>query len=284
MKRTLSARLFHRLCRRDASMPENYGDAHFRAGLGSTDRFFARLPDELLLEGRTVIDYGCGDGAGAIWAARKGARRVLGVDVADVSFAREKTLEHFPELADPVEFRQIVDPRDLDGERFDVVLSKNTFEHVDDPEGYVASMKALVAEGGDVVIGFSPLWKSPWGGHIDFMTRFPWAHLLFPEHVIMAERRRFRPDEDARRFEEIKGGLNRMTLEHFESVMSASGLEPHYFEVNAAAKTRSRVRWAVLGLMRGLARIPLLREYFAFSVHGVWRLPDAERAPVEPSR
>jgi SAM-dependent methyltransferase len=258
-------------------MPEGYGESHFLAGLGSTDRFFARLPDDLVLEGRSVIDYGCGDGAGAIWAAQRGATRVLGVDVADVSFAREQAREHFPELADRVEFRQIADPSDLDGERFDVVLSKNTFEHVDDPEGYVESMRSVLADGGDVVIGFSPLWKSPWGGHIDYMTRFPWAHLIFPEHVIMAERGRFRPDEDARRFEDVKGGLNRMVLGRFESVMAASGLEPRHLLVNASAKTRSRVRRALLAFMGGLSRIPWLREYFAFSVHSVWRL----RAPAQ---
>lgn len=252
-------------------MPEKYGEEHYLAGLGSTDRFFARLPDDLVIEGRSVLDYGCGDGAGSVWAARQGASRVLGVDVADVSFAREKTREHFSELLDRVEFRQVRDASDLGDERFDVVLSKNTFEHVDDPDDYVAGMKAALAEDGDVVIGFSPLWKSPWGGHIDFMTRFPWAHLLFPEDVIMAERRRFRPDEDARRFEEIKGGLNRMTLARFESVMARSGLKPVHREVNAAAKTRSRVRWALLGVMRALALIPGLREYFAFSVHSVWR-------------
>jgi SAM-dependent methyltransferase len=255
-------------------MPEGYGESHFLAGLGSTERFFARLPDDLVLEGRSVIDYGCGDGAGAIWAAQRGASRVLGVDVADVSFAREQTREHFPELADRVEFRQIADPSDLDGERFDVVLSKNTFEHVDDPHGYVASMRSVLADGGDVVIGFSPLWKSPWGGHIDYMTRFPWAHLIFPERVIMAERRRFRPDEEATRFEEVKGGLNRMMLARFESVMQSSGLEPRHLIVNASAKTRSRVRRSLLACMRGLSRVPGLREYFAFSVHSVWRLPE----------
>jgi SAM-dependent methyltransferase len=277
-RRGIRARLFHLICKRDASMPASYGEEHFLAGLGSTDRFFARLPDSLEIEGRSVLDYGCGDGAGAIWAARHGATRVLGVDVADVSFAREKAQEHFPELMDRVEFRQVRDAADLGDERFDVVLSKNTFEHVDDPHDYVAGMKSALAGGGDVVIGFSPLWKSPWGGHIDFMTRFPWAHLVFPEPVIMAERRRFRPDEDARRFEEIKGGLNRMTLARFRSVMAESGLAPVHLEVNAAAKTRSRIRWLLLGAMRALARVPGLREYFAFSVHSVWRRP----APPRP--
>lgn len=269
----VARRAFHLICRRDAAMPADYGESHFQAGLGSTDRFFARLPAELSLDGRSVLDYGCGDGSGVVWAARQGASRALGVDIAGVEFARRQTGERFPELAERCEFRRISGPGDLTGERFDVVLSKNTFEHVVDPDAYVADMKSLLADDGDLIIGFSPLWKSPWGGHIDFMTRFPWAHLIFPEDVIMAERRRFRPDEDARRFEEIKGGLNRMTLARFEEIMARSGLEARYFEVNAAARARSFVRRALLTGMRFLARIPGLREYFAFSVHSVWRHP-----------
>jgi len=252
-------------------MPADYGDAHFRAGLASTDRFFARLPADLAISGKSVIDYGCGDGSGVAWAAQRGARRVVGVDVAKVDFAREKTREHFPEVAERCEFRQIDDVGELEGERFDIVLSKNTFEHVADPDAYVASMKAVLADDGELVVGFSPLWKSPWGGHIDFMTRFPWAHLIFREEVIMAERRRFRPDEDARRFEEIKGGLNRMTLGRFRAVMAESGVEPSYLAVNATAEASTQTRRALLGVMRLLGRIPGLREYFAFSVHSVWR-------------
>ncbi len=252
-------------------MPEDYGDKHFLAGLPSTDRFFARLPDDLAVRDKTVLDYGCGDGGGVVWAAKHGARRALGVDVARVDVAREKVAKHFPELADQCEFRQISAGDDLAGERFDVVLSKNTFEHVDDPGGYVQAMKAALADDGVLVIGFSPLWKSPLGGHIAFMTPMPWAHLIFPEDVIMAERRRFRPDEHAQRFEEIKGGLNRMTLARFEDVMRSSGLEPVHFEVNAASKASTRTRQLALKTMKVAARLPAIREYFAFSVHSVWR-------------
>ena len=87
----------------------------------------------------------------------------------------------------------------------------------------------------------------------------------------MAERRRFRPGEDARRFEEIKGGLNRMTLGRFRAVMAESGVEPSYLALNATAEASTRTRRALLGVMRLLGRIPGLREYFAFSVHSVWR-------------
>jgi SAM-dependent methyltransferase len=151
------------------------------------------------------------------------------------------------------------------------VLSKDTFEHVGDPEGYIAEMRRLAAPGGLIVIGFGPLWKSPFGGHIDFMTGMPWAHLLFPEGVIMQERRRFRPDEDARRFEDIKGGLNRMTLERFETIMAGSGLRCRSFATN---RSDSRL----VQLMKAPSALPAQREYFTSNVYGVWDELAAETA------
>lgn len=229
------------------------------------------------LRGKSVLDLGSGNGSTCVWAAQNGAHRVVGADVQGVEEEQERLEREYPELLDAVEFRQIADHADFGEEKFDIVLSKNTFEHVADPESYVRTMRSAVAPGGKVVIGFSPLWKSPWGGHIGFMTQFPWAHLLFPEDVIMAERRRFRPDEHATRFEEILGGLNRMTLARFEQVMAASGLKSRFMEVNAGSQARSWARvWALRG-MKLVGRIPGLREYFAFSVHSVWQLGASEK-------
>jgi SAM-dependent methyltransferase len=205
-----------------------------------------------------------------------GARRVLGADVQGVDEEQQRLEREYPELLDVVEFRQIAERADFGEEKYDLVLSKNTFEHVADPDAYVRTMRSAVAPEGKIVIGFSPLWKSPWGGHIGFMTQLPGAHLLFPEEVIMAERRRFRPDEHATRFEDILGGLNRMTLARFEHVMVASGLKARFLEVNAGSQARSRLRVWALRAMKLLGRVPGLREYFAFSVHSVW-VPEPSR-------
>ena len=273
------ARLFHRLCSRDVRLPdEEYFEEQFEAGFSSADRFFARLPTDLRdFRGKSVLDYGCGGGSNCVWAAQQGAAHVVGADIQDLELPRRKLARDFPDLVDRIEFCQVTDGSELGDERFDIVFSKNTFEHVEDPAAYVAAMRSAVAPGGTLVIGFSPLWKSPWGGHIGFMTLFPWAHLIFPEDVIMAERKRFRPDEDARCFEEIVGGLNRMTLARFHDIMDASGLERQYFVVNAGEQARSRVRVWVLRAMKVLGRVPGLREYFAFSVHSVWQRPEAAR-------
>jgi SAM-dependent methyltransferase len=274
LARKAMASLFHRICNREVRLPDQqYFEEQFEAGFGSAERFFSRLPAEARdLRGRSVLDFGCGGGSTCVWAAQHGARKVVGADIQSLALPRRKLEREYPELTDVIEFREVVEHADFGDEKFDVVLSKNTFEHVGDPGAYVAAMRSAVAPGGQVVIGFSPLWKSPWGGHIGFMTLFPWAHLLFPEDVIMAERKRFRPDEDAKRFEEIVGGLNRMTLARFEQVMSDSGLKRRYMEVNAGRQARSRARVWALRAMKILGRIPGLREYFAFSVHSVWEL------------
>jgi SAM-dependent methyltransferase len=213
----------------------NAARAHCRSLPGPASRRarprLKRLPG-LDFRGRTVLDYGCGGGCTCVTAALRGAARVLGVDIQDVSPAQAELETNYPQFGGVVEFRQIREARDIGEQRFDLILSKNTFEHVADPATYVSETAALLAPDGMLVIGFNPLWKSPRDGHIDYMTKFPWAHLLFPESVILRERKRSRPDEDPRHFEEVKGGLNRMTLAKFTAVMAQSCLEQVYFEVN----------------------------------------------------
>ena len=71
----------------------------------------------------------------------------------------------------------------------------------------------------------------------------------------MAERRRFRPEENATRFEEICGGLNKITLGRFRRIMDTSGLECRYFATNASDNP-------VVRTMKVVSHVPPLREYF----------------------
>jgi SAM-dependent methyltransferase len=196
------ARLFRALAR-DPADEDTSSEVEERWRDLSTERFLARLPSWLEFEGRTVLDVGCGRGSTCLALARMGAHAVGG-DIQPVT-AAEKRLEREPELAGRCDFHQVESLRELGDGRFDIVLSQDSFEHYADPERFVFELVESIVPGGLVVIGFGPLWKAPFGGHINFMTRLPWAHLLFPERVIMAERRRFRPDEDARRFEDMPG-------------------------------------------------------------------------------
>ena len=92
-----------------------------------------------------------------------GAARAVGIDTQSVDTAEAKLERDFPHLRDRVSFRQLEPGYDVGEERFDLVLSKDTFEHIDDPDAYVAAMKHCWEPGGEIAIGFGPLWESPWG-------------------------------------------------------------------------------------------------------------------------
>ena len=231
----------------------------------SAVRFLERIPVDVDVRGKSVLDVGCGDGSMCLHLARIGAGRVLGVDIQTV-WKGEARLDAEPELRERCELRRIDSLDELRGEQFDLVLSQDSFEHYSDPEHFVFELIAPVAPGGLLLVGFGPLWKAPLGGHIDYMTRLPWAHLLFPERVIMAERRRYRPDEDAGRFEEIRGGLNKMTLARFLRIMDRTGLELVALETNRSDHPAFKA-------FRALATVKPLREYFTSNVYGVWRKP-----------
>jgi hypothetical protein len=82
----------------------------------------------------------------------------------------------------------------------------------------------------------------------------------------MAERRRYRPDDPAETFGEVRGGLNKMTLVRFRQIMAATGFECLYFETNRGEHPATRA-------MRPLSRVPALREYLTTNVYSVWRKP-----------
>jgi SAM-dependent methyltransferase len=272
----LISRLFRLVCAAELeqptetlSLPLEYLDNWFQRDYAHIQAFFRRLEGRFSVEGKAVLEVGSGLGPTCIHAALNGARRVVGVEIVPrwLEFALFKVNRDSPRLTKVIEFRHSDGSlTEIHPEKFDVIISHDSFEHYSDPEGMVGKFIEFLRDDGVLVTAFSPLWKSSYGGHIDFMTKFPWAHLLFPERIIMAERRRLLPSENTQRFEDAIGGLNRMTLARFRKIMrDATRLECIYFETNVSQKR-------IMTVMRLLSRIPLLEEFFTQNVYSMWRL------------
>jgi SAM-dependent methyltransferase len=266
----VAERLFHLVTDRDYAVPAP-DDHDWDYAESSVSRFLVRFGGPLEFGGKTVIDIGCGSGVLCVEAARRGASEVVGVDAAGIDSARGYVRQRASDVRDRVQFLQTGGTLDVvAGRRFDLVLSKDSFEHYDNPESFIHEIASLVAPRGELVIGFGPLWKSPLGGHIEYMTKLPWAHLMFPERVIMRERRRFRPHEDAETFGQILGGLNKMTYGRFRRILETSGLECVYLATNVSDSR-------IVKAMDLVSRIPPLREYFTQSVYTILRKPERAR-------
>ena len=173
------------------------------------------------ITGKIVIDFGCGEGSEAVAMAKRGARKVIGLDIQarflEVGRARAKTEGVSTEC---VSMSQT-------NERADVITAIDSFEHFADPSAILATMRTLLKPTGYVLAAFGPTWYHPLGGHL--FSIFPWAHLLFTEKALIRWRSDFKTD-GATRFCEVAGGLNQMTISRFERLVEESPLSFAEFE------------------------------------------------------
>jgi 2-polyprenyl-3-methyl-5-hydroxy-6-metoxy-1,4-benzoquinol methylase len=109
------------------------------------------------LEGRDVLDVGCGDGAYALAAARAGAR-VAGLDRSADAVGAARARAEAEGLA--VDLR-VADAGALpfSAARFDVVLAVTVLCFVDEPAQVVAEMTRVLRPGGVLVLGELCRWS-----------------------------------------------------------------------------------------------------------------------------
>jgi SAM-dependent methyltransferase len=203
------------------------------------------------LEGKTVIDFGCGAGAEAIEIARRGAAKVVGLDIREKLLRDARQSAQEAGVADRCSFVTSTD------EKADVVLSIDSFEHFDDPAGILMIMEQLIKEDGVAIIEFGPPWYHPLGGHL--FSVFPWAHLVFREKTLIRWRSDFKVD-GATRFSEIEGGLNQMTVRRFKRLVGQSGFEFASFEAVPIRKARLASNFLTREFLTAIVRCRLVRK------------------------
>ena len=144
--------------------------------------WFKRMDFQLDVTGMRVLDLGCGHGALSVSFAERGAAEVVGIDLDDdrIDFANRNLAANFPELAGRVQFR-CEDVLRM-SEQFDLIVSKDAFEHIDDLGGVIGHLHSMLKPGGYLAPGFSPLFFSPFGDHARYELSVPWAHVL-PERL-----------------------------------------------------------------------------------------------------
>ena len=237
---------------------------YFARGEWQNPQFWRRFGGTPDFHNKHVLDVGCGHGSMAIFVAQAGAKRVVGLDLNCqlISFANANLRQNYPQLTDHVDF-YCQDLKNFPaGEQFDYIISKDSFEHILDLPGMLEEMKKRLKPGGRIYAGFGPLYNSPFGDHNYAHSRIPWRHLMLGEKKLIARvNKRWRTD----RIHTLGDlGLNGLALADYERIFAESGLEIVKFYINRSQKFYAR-------LFSLFARIPFLREYFAFNIYVVLR-------------
>jgi SAM-dependent methyltransferase len=111
------------------------------------------------LEGKAVLDVGCGTGGTTLELARRGARPVLGVDLSErmLAVARQRAV-------DAVSF-EAADVTTIDGQ-FDAVFSRFGVMFFEDPVAAFTHLRKLTVDGGRLAFA---CWRDPFAN--------PWMSL-----------------------------------------------------------------------------------------------------------
>lgn len=232
---------------------------YFDRGETENPKFWSRLGGEPSFEGLEVLDLGCGHGSLCVYLAFKGAKKVLGIDIDErrIKFAKENILHNYPQFKNIVDF-QCCHIADLPEEvEFDIMVSKDTFEHILNLESVLAEMKKRLRKGGKIYIGIGPLYNSPYGDHKRTKAFIPWGHLIFPETFLLRRLNKHRREKITSIYEL---GLNKLSLAEYKTLFYNSGLHVSYFRVNVSNNPISRL----FSLIR---RVPFLEEFFSHNLY-----------------
>jgi len=261
---------------REDHVCEVYGDveifadatAYFdRQTAESNPEFWSRCGGRPDFRGKRVLEVGCGHGALSVDIAGDGAE-VLGVDLNRwrVKFANDLVLSRHPELTSRVRF-SATDVQDLStDEPFDYIISKDTFEHVDDLEALLQAVYRLLKPGGVLIAGSTPLYWSPKGDHGRTGLRVPGLHAVLPTSIVMRAASRHK-GYTVRTVSDI--GMNGYTPEQYRRMFDSTGFEQLEIRYNQGRRAAR-----ILGTFRFIS---FLEKYVITGFYLKFRRPGGER-------
>jgi len=217
-----------------------------------------------------VLEIGCGEGGNLKPFLDKGANCV-GVDLSEKKiengkhfFAGHRFEKNLTLLAE-----DIYKVNSL-GEPFDLIIMRDTIEHIHDQAKFLGEVKKFLKSGGKIFFGFPP-WQNPFGGHQQIceskvLSRLPYFH-LFPSSVYAAILKIFgEPEARINALLEIKE--TGISIEKFFSILKTNDYKilktefflfnPNY-EIKFGIKPRKQFNF--------IARIPYLRNFFTTAIY-----------------
>ena len=217
-------------------------------------------------EDTRVLEIGAGEG-GVLQPFVERGCTCVGADLSEPRVAAARRL-----LAEAVEAGQarflavnVYDEAfqtEFDG-RFDLILLKDTIEHIPDQETFVPYILRFLRPGGRIFFGFPP-WRMPYGGHQQIartrLAALPYLHLLPRGLYHRLLRAAGEPEGVVTSLLEIKD--TGLSIRRFERILKASGLRidrRRLFLFNPIYRFKFGLR--PREQFRPLAALPVVRDF-----------------------
>jgi SAM-dependent methyltransferase len=236
------------------------------------DRFWESFsPHFPTFEGKSVLEIGCGEGSRCLEAADRGAHRVVGVDpfAPSISVARAQMATVPLAQRERIAFFEGTLPM-LPPEKFDLIISEDTLEHVLDVPELLAEIKSRLHPGGQFYLGFGPLYHSFDGDH-GWMRAvlpgrelfpWPWGHLFLEKRIFRSLSTIYgKPILDTQNWPYLS--LNRHTSDEYLKMFTQSGLRMVFLRVNHVTSLKGK-------LFAAIRRIPGLARYFTLNMYAIF--------------
>jgi SAM-dependent methyltransferase len=245
----------------DTCLQERRHLAYFQEQLEENKEWWDRMGVPIDFSGSRVLDLGCGHGTLSIEVAEAGAKEVIGLDLDSerLAFAQRNLAQRYPQLGDRVKFldQDILTRRETS--YYDFVISKDSFEHIENLQEVTDKIASLLKDGGMLIVGFSPLYYSPFGDHRRFLIPFPWLPVFVPEWLLLIWIS-IRLRQSIRRVSDLS--LNKLSPEAFRNLFA----DPRWTLVSLKY---NRGRKRLMPLMTRLRRWRFWEKYFTVNIYAI---------------
>lgn len=186
------------------------------------------IRDKFNMDGKRVLDFGCGMGGMSLWYATNFKCEVHGIDIDahHVKIANDlKTKYKAKNLV--FEVRNVLD-KPLEG-KYDLIVLNDVAEHIQLPilKAIFQALSKNLAPGGGIYVSYPP-WRSPYASHVQHVVGIPWCQFLpKPMLLKMIEKnnRQIVGEEESDLLQAYKG-LNHLTHSKLMGALEGSGLRP----------------------------------------------------------
>ena len=232
---------------------------YFTFGKLENLKFWKRLGGKPQFTDRSILDFGCGHGSLCVDIASSGAKKVVGIDLNNnlINFANRNLKENFSKFNKIISFEKKDILYDDLNQKFDIIVSKDTFEHTNRLPEVLEKFYGLLNSNGKAYIGFGPLYNFYNGDHGRTQLKIPWLHVILPDQLIIS---RFNKKNNLKikKIEEL--GLSKYSFKDYTKIFNNSKFKLNFFITN-----QSDNKFSVI--FNFLSKFSFFKEYCTYNIY-----------------